>query len=251
MTDEVDSRTPPSDACSRARSLSRPKHAAPRRAAPHFHLYVFAATLTVRTHPPPRCAALQPLRLEAAVIVPDSTYQLCVRYEMAGQQLESEIFDIQTASAGPRATVLGATGNAEDISIWWNFESPSEETQYLVCVREADSTQPWGYLVAETVATEAEPFLYRVDGGLLPHTTYAVCIKVEQPDGSMTTSDVFTVLTDATAAMQKLAEEDQAHLKKQKQEVKQAAKAKHASLEDRLAKRRAAAAAKKAAAASS
>ena len=199
--------------------------------------------------PAPRRPPPQPLRLEAATIVPDSNYQLCVRYEMAGQQLESDIFDIQTASAGPRATVLGATGNAQDIAVWWNFEAPGDETQYLVCVREADSKQPWGYLVAETVATEAEPFLYKVDGGLLPHTTYAVCIKVEQPDGSMTTSDVFTVLTDATAAMQKLAEEDQESLKKQKLEVKQAAKAKHASLEERLAKRRAAAAAKKAAAA--
>lgn len=213
--------------------------------------HVFVRNLT-RPHTNAPIIALQPLRLEAAVIVPDSTYQLCVRYDMAGQQLESEIFDIQTASAGPRAIVLGATGNAQDIAVWWNFESPSEETQYLVCVREADSTQPWGYLVAEKVATEAEPFLYRVDGGLLPHTTYAVCIKVEQPDGSMTTSDVFTVLTDATAAMQKLAEEDQEHLKKQKQEVKQAARVKHANLADRLAKRRAtamaAAAAKKAAA---
>ena len=81
------------------------------------------------------------------------------------------------------------------------------------------------------MATEAEPFLYKIEGGLLPHTTYAVCIKVEQPDGTMTTSDVFTVLTDATAAMQKLAEEDQEHLKKQKQEVKQAAKVRrHAKL---------------------
>ena len=64
---------------------------------------------------------------------------------------------------------------------------------------------------------------------------------MEQPDGSITTSDVFAVLTYATAAVAKLAEEHKALREKAQNQANQVARVKKASLEERLAKRRAAA----------
>ena len=68
-----------------------------------------------------------------------------------------------------------------------------------------DQETPWGYLEADKVHAEViyelwlsplatksnasrllfqdEPFVYCPEGGLLPHTKYAICIKVTSPTG--------------------------------------------------------------------
>lgn len=194
-----------------------------------------------------------PLRLSDASIKPDTEFELCVRCTLLGQAFETEPVQVQTASQGPAATGLGGSGDAEALSVWWSFDTSAVEgdashLQYLVCVRQADAGDhaKWNYLSTGTVHTPDSPFRYEIAGGLIPNENYAVCIKVELPDGSITTSDVLTIATDPTKKVAELAKQGQA----QKAEVDKinaaAAQQKHSALEEKLAKRRAARAAARA-----
>jgi hypothetical protein len=195
---------------------------------------------------PKQATPQDPLRVTADALVgttklnADTCFQMCVRYEVGGQTFDSEPIEFQTGVAGPRATNVGATGAHESLSVWWDYDGDASDKKFLVCARPADAGAhvPWGYVVTDQCASKEAPYTYTPEEKLWPHTMYAICVKVEYPDGSTTTSDVVTTLTDVTSAAHDMAEKDQALLQAEREKLAAEQQAKRSSLEERLAKAR-------------
>ena len=195
---------------------------------------------------PKQATPQDPLRITADALVgtttltADTCFQMCIRYEVAGQEFDSDPQEFQTGVAGPTAVNIGASGAHESQSVWWQYDHDATDKKFLVCARPADAAAhvPWGYVVTDKCATQEAPFIYTPEEKLWPHTMYAVKVEVEYPDGSTTTSDIITVLTDVTSAAHDMAEKDQALLQAEREKLAVEQQAKRSSLEERLAKAR-------------
>ena len=188
----------------------------------------------------------EPLRVTAAALVgptrlnADTVYQMCIRYAVAGQEFDSDPIDFQTGVVGPRATEVSAKGNHEALLVWWKYDEDPSDKKFLVCARPADAAAqvPWSFIETDAIPSTDKPFEFKPAEHLWPHTLYAVCVRVEYPDGSTTTSDVVTTLTDVTSAAHDMAEENQALLAAERAKRNEEQRLKHSSLEERLAKAR-------------